>query len=337
MLLPLRLFLGVTFTYAALQKFSDPSFFGSSSPTSVQAQMRALAPSSPIGPLIDLTLHAGPLVGILIASAELVVGLAALAGLKMRWAAALGAILALTFYLSVSWNTRPYYYGADIVFLFAWTPFLGIGSGDVLSVDGYLRAKSEARSASPGRTTDASGMERRAVVALAGAAALVATTGAALGSINRSTDDTSASTLSRRRGATLAGRASSHEPRHKAAQNGAGVATQPAPSGPPTPPAGMTEVARLADLRTGSARSFRDPRSGQAAWLIRSRTTVLAFSAVCTHAGCLVSYDQSASEFVCPCHGGTYSGSTGAVLGGPPPSALPRIDVTVADGRVYVR
>jgi nitrite reductase/ring-hydroxylating ferredoxin subunit len=41
-------------------------------------------------------------------------------------------------------------------------------------------------------------------------------------------------------------------------------------------------------------------------------------------------------EFVCPCHGRIYSARTGDVLGGPPPSALPAIPVTVANGRLYV-
>jgi len=44
-------------------------------------------------------------------------------------AGAAGAVLALTFFLTVSWNTTPYYYGADIVFLFAWTPFITMGAG----------------------------------------------------------------------------------------------------------------------------------------------------------------------------------------------------------------
>jgi thiosulfate dehydrogenase [quinone] large subunit len=65
-LLPLRLFLGVTFVFAALQKLANPSFFDASSPGSVQAQMHAVAPASPIGPLVDLSLHGGWLVGLAI-------------------------------------------------------------------------------------------------------------------------------------------------------------------------------------------------------------------------------------------------------------------------------
>jgi len=108
-LLPLRAFLGFTFCYAGLQKLANPDFFNAGSPGSVQHQMSMLAPTSPIGSLIDLSLRGGPLIGILIAVGELAIGVGTLLGLRARWAAAAGAVLALTFFLTVSWNTTPYY------------------------------------------------------------------------------------------------------------------------------------------------------------------------------------------------------------------------------------
>jgi cytochrome b6-f complex iron-sulfur subunit len=54
----------------------------------------------------------------------------------------------------------------------------------------------------------------------------------------------------------------------------------------------------------------------------------VAFSAVCTHAACTVGYSSSASQIVCPCHGGTFSPATGAVISGPPPSQLAKYTVT---------
>ncbi len=55
--------------------------------------------------------------------------------------------------------------------------------------------------------------------------------------------------------------------------------------------------------------------------------TYRAFSAVCTHQGCLV--DQVLDGRIrCPCHGSEYSVTTGAVEAGPAPKPLPRRTVT---------
>ena len=36
--------------------------------------------------------------------------------------------------------------------------------------------------------------------------------------------------------------------------------------------------------------------------------SLTAFSAVCTHLGCVVNYDRLKDQFICPCHGGIYDG-----------------------------
>ncbi len=55
--------------------------------------------------------------------------------------------------------------------------------------------------------------------------------------------------------------------------------------------------------------------------------TVVAFSAICTHQGCVVLPAQT--EFDCPCHGSRFDAATGTVLGGPAPSPLSEITVTL--------
>lgn len=57
-----------------------------------------------------------------------------------------------------------------------------------------------------------------------------------------------------------------------------------------------------------------------------------AFSAVCPHAGCTV--QPGDGELRCPCHASRFDLATGEVLGGPAPSPLPEIAVTVSDGQV---
>ncbi|WP_408895401.1 Rieske (2Fe-2S) protein [Nocardioides sp. R1-1] len=58
-----------------------------------------------------------------------------------------------------------------------------------------------------------------------------------------------------------------------------------------------------------------------------------AFSAVCTHQGCLVG-SVSDGTIHCPCHDSTFSATDGAVEGGPASSPLPEVAVTVVDGQV---
>ena len=62
-----------------------------------------------------------------------------------------------------------------------------------------------------------------------------------------------------------------------------------------------------------------------------------ALSATCTHAGCTVGYDSRSATIICPCHGGTYNASTGAVISGPPPSALTKYTVTQAGNILTVK
>ena len=66
-------------------------------------------------------------------------------------------------------------------------------------------------------------------------------------------------------------------------------------------------------------------------------TTFDALSATCTHAGCTVGYDTRSAAIICPCHGGTYNVSTGAVISGPPPSALTKYTVTQSGNILTVK
>src|ERR1051326_936346 len=75
------------------------------------------------------------------------------------------------------------------------------------------------------------------------------------------------------------------------------------------------------------------PWAGQTArtalWLRRaSQTDFTAFGINCTHLGCPVNWRPDAELFLCPCHGGVYY-ADGTVAGGPPPHALPRLNVRI--------
>jgi Rieske Fe-S protein len=63
--------------------------------------------------------------------------------------------------------------------------------------------------------------------------------------------------------------------------------------------------------------------------------TFAALNAVCTHEGCTVSRFAS-PVFVCPCHGSRYT-TSGEVVQGPAPAALPRYPTEFANGVLTVR
>ncbi len=137
-LLPLRAFLGFTFSFAGLQKLANPNFFNANSPSSIQAQLIAAERVSPLHSLLGHFLQFATPIGVLIALGELAVGIGTLVGLWSRAAAIGGLVLSFTLFLTVSFHSSPYYTGADIAFFFAWTPLILAGSGGVLSIDALV-------------------------------------------------------------------------------------------------------------------------------------------------------------------------------------------------------
>jgi len=63
---------------------------------------------------------------------------------------------------------------------------------------------------------------------------------------------------------------------------------------------------------------------------------IKAYSAICTHLGCIVAWDETAKLIVCPCHDGRFNPTNGAVVSGPPPAPLPSLTVTVEDKDIYI-
>jgi len=58
-----------------------------------------------------------------------------------------------------------------------------------------------------------------------------------------------------------------------------------------------------------------------------------AFSAICTHARCLLS-EVTDGTIYCPCHGSTFSITNGAALKGPATKALTAVRVSEVDGKL---
>ncbi len=98
-----------------------------------------------------------------------------------------------------------------------------------------------------------------------------------------------------------------------------------------------------ADGKPISAASIRDGESMVGlsqegpAILIRRAGKITAFSAVCTHLGCLVKWMPNEGTFFCPCHAGKFD-ANGVNISGPPPTPLTAYAVeTDSESRIMLK
>jgi cytochrome b6-f complex iron-sulfur subunit len=91
---------------------------------------------------------------------------------------------------------------------------------------------------------------------------------------------------------------------------------------------------KLSEIPEGGAKFF--DLNGAAGVIIKLKDgNLAAFSAVCTHLGCIIQWQKDQYKFVCPCHGGQFS-TEGAVLGGPPPKPLAKLAFAVTGDSVTI-
>jgi Rieske Fe-S protein len=117
------------------------------------------------------------------------------------------------------------------------------------------------------------------------------------------------------------------------------AASTPTTSAPPaaSPSASSSEgasagaLASTSDIPVGGGKIFADK---QVVVTQPAAGDFKAFSAQCTHQGCLVSQVQG-TEIICTCHGSAFSTTDGSVLAGPATSPLPAQEISV-DGTSLV-
>jgi thiosulfate dehydrogenase [quinone] large subunit len=327
----LRAFLGFTFCFAGLQKLANPGFFQASNPGSIQAQLAGAARRSPIHALISPLTHLAVPLGLLIAVAELAIGIGTVLGLRQRLAAAGGVALSLMLFLTVSFHSTPYYTGADIVFAFAWTPLLLAGAGPLLSADATIAA--DARALRGSRRVSREEASRREVMLKGTVTTVAAAAGLVLGAVAAGFGRLAGGTKNNSGTATLPSSTPSATAT-RAAPSPAGSSRASGAGG--GHPAG-TAIGPAKDVPVGGAASFTDPRTGDPSIVIQaSAGKFVAFDAVCPHAGCTVGYDQSAALIVCPCHGSQFNAATGAVEVGPAATGLTSIVIAKgSNGQLY--
>lgn len=364
-LLPMRLFLGVTFVYAGIQKLTDPQFFNASTPGYIGRQLAAFAQGSPLHDLLlQVAIPHALLFGYSIAFGEIAIGLATLCGLLFRPAAFFGLMLSLLFFLSASWLVYPYFYGADIVFVFCWLIMLlhGPVATGYPTLDGWLMKMPSPQHRS-GVTSFARALligspERPEGIMLASENSSITVVRTSLwqGDLQESMGGS----LQRRREARrnfllgaitgvsgVVGLGIIGVVMDTLLSGGESTASQATVQSPGTPIASVTSggsskvIAQVSTVARNTAITFTIPSTHHPGVLIHLPSDqFVAYDAICTHAGCAVDYDATSQHLVCPCHGATYDpAQEAAVLSGPTriPLTVVSIQVDSATGMITLK
>jgi thiosulfate dehydrogenase [quinone] large subunit len=364
-LLPIRAFLAVTFLFAGVQKLADPAFLSFTAPSGLHQQMIGYIRTSPIHLLLGHLLAHSTALGIGIALGELAVGLGMALGLWTRIAAIGGMLIAFSLFLAVSYHSHPWYTGADIVFFFAFTPFVVAGAGGVLSLDALIARRSATEH----------GLEDVRIVLLPFAEAQqscgVYSNGDCRAVPNRRCAPSGCPFLEGVRGSLPGGRRPDGVDRRAVVLGGIATAAAATagliaagsaygagrigggaagPSGggttlPTTPTAGGsgsadgTKIGPATDVPVGQYAYFTVPgSSGEPGILIQeSEGQFVAYNAVCPHAGCTVGYSSANNVIACPCHGSEFQVANGDVIVGPASVGLTPLTVTDVSGELYVK
>jgi thiosulfate dehydrogenase [quinone] large subunit len=348
-ILPLRLFLGITFIYAGIQKLTDPQYFHPLATRYIGNQIAAFATTSPIHNfLVNVAEPHAMLVGTLVAYGEFTIGLGTLLGLFLRPAALFGILLNTLFFLSATWRVYPYFYGSDIVFIFCWITLLIVGPvSSVLPTPDAFIAPRLLKLVSPGQREQFARV-LHIILGVREPPASVPVIDHKQPPVNPRRNSRAQASLrreSRRNfiwgmligGAGTLGLVWLGSLFRIAPQPSDGTATTPIGAIPPpagdlsSTPGTSSVIAQVSQIPINSATTFTFPSNGDPSVLIHlNNDQFVAYDAVCTHAGCPVSYDSGSKLLLCPCHGAEFDPAKGAaVVQGPAQTPLTSIPINV--------
>jgi thiosulfate dehydrogenase [quinone] large subunit len=358
-ILPLRLFLGLSFLSAGFDKLTDPGYLDPSARNYIGRQITAMAPGTPLeGFLTNIAAPHATLFGVLTMGGEFCIGLAVLLGLLTRFSAVMGLFLNLTFFLSATWDVRPFYFGADLPYVVLWLTLALAGPGpfalDYL-VPRWWSAPVHApggRGRAPVIEADETVLTRRAFLSLGAAGvagAILAGSGLGWVLLHPRRSVAGGGLATPTANPPLAAQPPPVAPPTATAVPAEQPAAPPAPpnEAPPTavpptevpapaPAAGRTLLAGPGALPSGQAAEFTLP-NGDPAVLVHNQAGYSAYVAICTHEGCQV-LPTNNGLLGCPCHGARFDpAANGAVLRGPARRPLSPVAITVdPDGSVYL-
>ena len=358
-LLPMRLFLGITFIYAGLQKLADPQFFNPAARGYIGKQIMAFATGSPLHDILIRIVPHAAFFGSLVAYGEIAIGLGTLLGLLFRPAAFFGILINLLFFLSATWHVYPYFYGSDIVFIFCWLTLLISGpvNTGLPSLDQWLVR----RVLSDEQRTHYAAMIAFFLGIRSLSAPLPVPATANQGQSRQTTGNKRPAQQNRYAQVQRAKQQSRRNFLWSMLTGGAGIAVlawlgsnlhlfpgsqtdsgssstgSSTPSAPATGTATATgtssspAIARVNAVQNNSAVNFTLASNGDPGILVRlNNGQFVAYDAVCTHAGCPVDYDPGSQLLVCPCHGAAFDpAKSAAVVQGPAATPL-------TDGPIHI-
>jgi thiosulfate dehydrogenase [quinone] large subunit len=357
-LLPMRLFLGVTFVYAGVQKFTDPQFFNPSAAGYIGKQIANFATSSPLHSILLMIEPHATLFGLLTAYGEIAIGIGMLFGFLFRPAAFFGMLLNLLFFLSATWRVYPYFYGSDIVFIFCWLTMLLNGplNTGLPTLDAWFTINTLYRLSVPRQK------QLKPFFALVLGTTRTATETTATVAPQPSKQIPHRGQPQRRRysvveqaresrrnflmGALTGGASvfsllaigyglrrlfggmddtSSYTPARISDSSGltSSSSSNDGSGSSSTATTGTGQsgstIAQVSAVPTNSATNFTIPSNGDPGVLVHlNNGQFVAYDALCTHAGCQVDYDPQSQLLLCPCHGAAFDPAKNGAVVNPP-------------------
>ena len=97
-----------------------------------------------------------------------------------------------------------------------------------------------------------------------------------------------------------------------------------------------SELPVRAEIEVRKVDGWRVSTAKQTVYVTRAGGELKVLSAICSHLGCVVPFDEGQKQFVCPCHKGLFA-IDGSRISGPPPRGLDALPTKIEGGKLYVQ